>query len=218
MNHNFITNEEKVTSYFKILVEEIHSVVIATVDGKNSPTTRVIDLMLYDQNGIYFLTAKGKNFYKQLMKRPYVSLSGLKGSASSMTKKAFSLSGKVKNVGSEKIEDIFSKNPYMAEIYPSVESRSALEVFCLYQGDGEFFDLTTTPITRGHFSFGGHIAQTTGYVITDACDGCRLCIQVCPQNCIETGIPFVIEQEHCLHCGNCYEICPISAIQWIDKF
>ena len=27
----------------------------------------------------------------------------------------------------------------------------------------------------------------------------------CPQKCIEKGTPFVIRQEHCLHCGNCYE-------------
>ena len=26
------------------------------------------------------------------------------------------------------------------------------------------------------------------------------------------GTPFVIRQEHCLHCGNCYENCPVKAV------
>ena len=25
--------------------------------------------------------------------------------------------------------------------------------------------------------------------------------------------PVVIRQKHCLHCGNCYEICPARAIE-----
>ena len=25
--------------------------------------------------------------------------------------------------------------------------------------------------------------------------------------------PVVIQQEHCLHCGNCYEVCPARAIE-----
>lgn len=36
-----------------------------------------MDRMLYDGNGIYFLTAKGKNFYTQLMEQKYVSLSAI---------------------------------------------------------------------------------------------------------------------------------------------
>ena len=26
-------------------------------------------------------------------------------------------------------------------------------------------------------------------------------------------IPFRIEQEHCLHCGNCMKVCPVGAMQ-----
>lgn len=32
--------------------------------------------------------------------------------------------------------------------------------------------------------------------------------------CIDiTRKPVLIEQAHCLHCGNCYEICPARAIE-----
>lgn len=55
--------------YLKMLVEDIHSPVMATIGSDSHPKTRVIDLMLWDENGIYFLTAKGKEFYQQLMEQ-----------------------------------------------------------------------------------------------------------------------------------------------------
>ena len=51
---------------FKYIVEEIHSTIIATVDENNRPVTCAIDIMDYDEGGIYFLTSKGKSFYKRL--------------------------------------------------------------------------------------------------------------------------------------------------------
>ena len=50
----------KTEDYLKILVEEIHSATVATIADDGHPQTRVIDMMLYDENGMYFLTAKGK--------------------------------------------------------------------------------------------------------------------------------------------------------------
>ena len=29
---------------------------------------------------------------------------------------------------------------------------------------------------------------------------------------VTARIPYVIEQEHCLHCGNCMSVCPAAAI------
>lgn len=46
-----------------ILVHDIHSVVVGTVDDKGLPRTRVVDMMLHDEEAIYFLTAKGKSFH-----------------------------------------------------------------------------------------------------------------------------------------------------------
>ena len=43
----------------------------------------------------------------------------------------------------------------MNELYPSVESMSALTVFQLYEGSGEWFDLSKKPIERAGFTFGG---------------------------------------------------------------
>ncbi len=200
--------------YLKVICEEIHSVVVATLDKEGHPVTRVIDMMLHDDNSLYFLTAKGKEFYRQLMEQKYLSLSGMSGGEGSMSKKAVSVHGNVKNIGKEKLDEIFEKNPYMAEIYPEEESRMALEVFQLYQGQGDYFDLSTKPITRGTFSLGGTQQMQSGYYITDQCRGCKICYSKCPQKCIDLNSkPLVIRQENCLHCGNCMEVCPFGAVE-----
>lgn len=200
--------------YLKIICEEIHSVVVATLDQKGHPVTRVIDMMLHGDNSLYFLTAKGKEFYRQLMEQKYLSLSGMSGGEGSMSKKAVSVHGNVRNIGKEKLDEIFEKNPYMAEIYPEEESRMALEVFQLYQGQGDYFDLSTKPITRGTFSLGETQQMQSGYYITDQCQGCKICYSKCPQKCIDLSQkPLVIRQENCLHCGNCMEVCPFGAVE-----
>ena len=90
----------------------------------------------------------------------------------------------------------------------------ALTVFQIYEGSGEWFDLSKKPIERASFTFSGVERKPEGYFITDACIGCRSCMAVCPQQCINTdSIPFVIDQAHCLHCGNCMEVCPVGAVE-----
>ena len=199
--------------YLKVLVEEIHTAVVATVDDEGLPVTAAIDMMDFDENGLYFLTAKGKSFYDRLTKRRYMALTAVKG-ADTMTSVAVSVRGKVKEIGASYLPRLFEKNPYMRDIYPTEESRRALTVFKLYEGNGEWFDLSKKPIERASFSFGGSERKTEGYFITDACIGCENCAAVCPQNCINAeSIPYVIEQEHCLHCGNCMEACPVGAVE-----
>ena len=121
--------------YLKLLVEGIHSTTIATIGADSHPQTRVIDMMLWDEQGVYFLTAKGKAFYAQLMEQGFIALSATKDKIS------ISLRGKIRNIGSEKLDEIFEKNTYMQSIYPG-DTRSALEVFCLYEADGEYFDIS----------------------------------------------------------------------------
>jgi len=203
-------NAEK---YLRYLQSEIHSAVFATADKNGYPFTCVIDIMLADEGGLYFLTATGKAFYDRLKARGTVSVTGFKGT-DTMFSKAVTVRGKAREIGTGLIPRIFEKNPYMAEIYPDVESRTALTVFQIYEGEGEFFDLSQKPIFRESFAFGGAAEQTNGYFVTDACIGCKLCYSVCPQKCIEIdGTPVIIEQEHCLHCGKCLDICPAGAVE-----
>ncbi|MGX8680899.1 MAG: 4Fe-4S binding protein, partial [bacterium] len=29
---------------------------------------------------------------------------------------------------------------------------------------------------------------------------------------LDDDLPFIIEQKHCLHCGNCLNVCPVGAV------
>lgn len=196
----------------RYLQQEIHTTVAATVGKDGLPVTCAIDMMDADQNGLHFLTAKGKGFYHRLKEKGYLALTGMKGE-DTLSCTAISVRGKVRELGGGMLPRLFQKNPYMKEIYPTPESQRALTVFQLYEGSGEWFDLSKKPIERFSFSFGKAEAAPEGYFITDACTGCRACKGVCPQNCIDfTAVPAVIQQVHCLHCGNCMEACPQKAV------
>ena len=202
----------KTIDYLSFIVEEIHTVIVATVDDEGLPVTAAIDMMDYDESGLYFLTAKGKSFYTRLKGKEYMALTGIKGK-DTMSCVAVSVRGRVKAIGSGHLPKLFAKNPYMNEIYPTEQSRQALTVFNLCEGSGEWFDLSKKPIERASFSFGDINKKRDGYLITESCIGCGSCVEVCPQRCLVTDkIPFKIKQEHCLHCGNCYSFCPTGAI------
>ena len=100
--------------YLKLLVEDIHSTTIATIGADGHPQTRVIDMMLYDKQGVYFLTARGKAFYAQLMAQGYIALSATR------EKVSISLRGKIKNIGSEKLDEIFEKTPICSPSIPAI--------------------------------------------------------------------------------------------------
>ena len=140
--------------FFRILTNEIHSVIAATVDENGLPVTCAMDIMDYDENSLYFLTAKGKGFYRRLKQREYIALTGMKGD-DTMSRTALSIRGKVKEIGTHRLPLLFEKNSYMREIYPTAESVSALTVFQIYEGSGEWFDLSKKPIERVTFTFGG---------------------------------------------------------------
>ena len=72
-------------NYLTYLVEEIHTTVVATVDDAGLPVTAAIDMMDADENGIYFLTARGKGFYDRLKKNGVLALTGMKGEDKPMT-------------------------------------------------------------------------------------------------------------------------------------
>ena len=194
-------------NYLKVLVEDVHSTAVATIGADGRPQTRIIDMMLWDAQGVYFLTARGKAFFQQLMDQRFIAVSATKD------KKAVSLRGKVRGIGHQKLDEVFEKNAYMQAIYPG-NTRDTLEVFHLYEAEGEFFDIgDPSNVTRASIVIGGAGLTESGYFIGDGCIGCKLCHTACPQQCIDvSGIPAVIDQNHCLRCGRCTEACAQRAI------
>ena len=151
------------------------------------------------------VTVNGMN--AQLMEQKYIALSATKD------KLSISLRGKIRNIHSEKLDEIFEKNTYMQKIYPG-DTRSALEVFQLYEAEGEYFDISEpSHIVRDSFVIGNATKTEGGYYVQEGCTGCQSCYEVCPQKCIDiTRLPAEIDQNHCLHCGRCEEICPEKVI------
>ena len=188
------------------MLREIKDCAFANVDEKGFPQIRMIDVMLVEDEKLYFCTARGKDFYQQLMRDGNVAITGMNSKFQMLR-----LNAKAKHLDDQKlwIDRIFENNPSMNEVYPD-DSRHILEAFCIDHGEVEFFDLGVKPIVRNTFSLRGCEAKQKGYKISDTCIHCRKCERVCPQSCIQD---FVIQQEHCLHCGLCFETCPVQAIE-----
>ena len=194
-------------------MEKTYSTVFATVDSEERSGICAIDLMDCDENSLYFLTAKGKNFYDRLKANENISFTAIKGE-NTLYCVAVSVQGKVREIGLDKLPVLFCKDPDMEKIYPDVRSHSALTVFKIYEGTEEWFDLSKQPIERISFSFGGAQIEKTSYFVTGKCTGCKLCHSKCPQRCIDISAkPVIIRKEHRLHCGNYYEICPVREIE-----
>ena len=139
--------------YLSFLVHEIHTAVVATVDDEGLPVTAAIDMMDCDENSLYFLTARGKSFYDRLKKRCFLALTAIKGDAT-LTSVAVSLRGKVRELGYTRIPELFEKNPYMYEVYTLEKASRVLTVFQIYEGTGEWIDLTKGRLERANFTFG----------------------------------------------------------------
>lgn len=182
----------------------------ATVGEDGSPQVRNISAIHYEPDAIYFFTARGKDFCKELLRDGRVQVLGY-----TMYKEMIRLSGKAVPVPAEEQERwkdvIFQEQPYLANVYPG-DTRSIGMIFCIRDMAIEYFNLGVNPIFRENYTVGNGTVRPKGYQISEACMGCGACRGVCPQGAIAEGAPYQIRQEHCLHCGNCFENCPVQAI------
>lgn len=184
----------------------------ATVDEQGGPQIRNISAIHYEPETMYFFTAKGKDFCRQLMTDGRVQILGY-----TKYKEIIRLSAKAKPVSELEqgkwIDTIFAEQPYLSNVYPGDTRKLAGIVFEIADAEIEYFNLGVNPIFRESYTIGSGTVTEKGYQITDACIGCGSCADHCPQRCIEAGTPYQIQQEHCLHCGNCHAVCPVQAVE-----
>lgn len=183
----------------------------ATVDGAGNPQIRNISAIHYEPDAMYFFTARGKDFCRELLVDGRVQVLGY-----TKYKEMIRLSGKAEPVPEGEAEQwmdkIFEEQPCLSNVYPGSTRKIGI-IFRLRYIQIEYFHLGVNPIFRETYMIGNGRPALKGYQITDACIGCGKCEKNCPQRCIKEGTPYRISQEHCLHCGNCYEVCPVRAVE-----
>lgn len=184
----------------------------ATVDAGGSPQIRNISAIHYEPEAMYFFTAKGKDFCRELLADGRVQILGY-----TKYKEMIRLSAKAEPVREEEqkkwMDIIFDEQPYLSNVYPDDTRNLAGIIFRIADAEIAYFHLGVHPIFRETYVIGKGKATPKGYQIGDSCIGCGKCLKNCPQKCIEPGRPYQIQQEHCLHCGNCHEVCPMKAVE-----
>jgi len=193
---------------FKML-REIKSVVFSTVNN-GEPAARIIDVMYYDENGLYFITIKVKPYYRQLIENKKVAITGLTKDYVQVR-----IVGNIVELDKEGLDKIYTNNPELQKLIPKNEEVDTMSVFHLYKGKGEIFDLSgkNNKLERKRFAFGGATVNEPGLKITDKCVECGKCKKSCPFNAIEEGKPYHIDPKFCDECGTCYDVCPVNAIE-----
>ena len=182
----------------------------ATVGLDGAPRVRCISAIHYEPDALYFFTARGKDFCKELLHSGQVQIL-----AYTRYKEMIRVCAKA--VPAEEAEQkkyidlIFAEQPYLSNVYPG-DTRDIGIVFVIRAMEIEYFNLGSKPIFRERYLVGNGTLRPKGYEINDSCTGCGSCLQHCPQKCIAPGHPYRIVQEHCLHCGSCLENCPVHAV------
>lgn len=197
-------------------LEYVGVLAFATVDAEGAPQIRNISAIHYEPDAMYFFTARGKDFCRELLSDGRVQILGY-----TKFKEMIRLSAKAIPASEDEqekwIDTIFTEQPYLANVYPG-DTREIGIVFEIKSGSIEYFNLGVKPIFRENYTFGNTKSDVKkGYRITENCIGCGTCIERCPQRCIEPDTPYRIEPTHCLHCGACFENCPVGAVERLGK-
>jgi uncharacterized pyridoxamine 5'-phosphate oxidase family protein/Pyruvate/2-oxoacid:ferredoxin oxidoreductase delta subunit len=188
----------------------------ATVDEDNKPQVRNISAIHYEKDAIYFYTAKGKNFCRELLANENVQIL-----AYTRFKEMIRMSAKAIPVADNEQEYwknvIFTEQPYLENVYPG-ETKDIGIMFVIRNAEIEYFNLGVNPIFRETYILGNTEIHEKGYhILADQCIGCGKCMRGCPQRCITQNETkkCIIEKTNCLHCGRCKTVCPVQAIERI---
>ncbi len=185
---------------------------ITTLDEKGNPETRIINVMMVNEEGLYIICCTGKPFYKQLKDNNKVAIAAF----DTATSGAIRLQGTVIEASEQKRQEVLDfmriHRSGFFELYDG-EDLEIVACFLVDKAEGEFYHLTDKPIFRQSFSYGGAKQKNQGFEINDNCIKCGICKEKCPGFCIDcVGGSYTIIKEKCLQCGLCQIKCPANAI------
>ena len=119
-------------------------VAFATVENEKSKI-RVFQIMRQDGHTLYFVTAPGKEVYRQLQQNPNVEILDMQGNVS------VRVAGRaIFDVDDNTTQEIFAANPVLPRLY---KSYTDLVYFRLEADSLDYFDLTPTPPVLEHYDY-----------------------------------------------------------------
>ena len=125
----------------------------------------------HDPERMYFFTARGKDFCRQLLADGRVQVLGY-----TKYKEMIRLSAKAFPAPEDQqkkwMDVIFAEQPYLANVYPG-DTREIGIIFEIKNAQIEYFNLGVHPIFRQTYVMGDQKPSAKGYEITDACIGCK---------------------------------------------
>lgn len=145
------TNQE----FLDFAVNEIHNVVVSTVDSNGLPIAQVCDLLLTRNNKLYITTSKNNHpFFDNLDNAHQIAINGYKGSGT-MDSCGFSIKGNIQNIHHKLMDEIFDKNYYLNKIYQNnlAQAKEELQVFEIIPKQASYLDHRTNPIFYRKFKF-----------------------------------------------------------------
>jgi len=130
----------KIKDIMKILEESMKVAVISSVDEQNQPHARHIHIGVANENGVFFMTNPKTNFYHQIMNNPNVAITALHEETYLI--QVIRITGKVREIGKEGLEELLADNPYVEQVYPEESDRQGVQVFQLYEGEGFYHSMS----------------------------------------------------------------------------
>lgn len=120
-------------------------VAFATVEDCK-PKIRVFQIMKQDGHTLYFVTAPGKEVYRQLQKNPNIEILAMRDNVS------VRIAGQVVfDVDDKTAQEIYAANPVLPRLY---KAYTDLVYFRLPITTLDYYDLTPTPPLQEHYDYG----------------------------------------------------------------
>lgn len=128
----------EIKEIMKVLEEDIGLAIISSVDENKQPDARPINIGVANENGVFFMTSPKSNFYSQITNDPNIAVTGVLQEDKKL--QVIRITGKVRALGKEKLEEILEDNPYVEQVFPKESDQKSVQAFQLYEGEGFYHD------------------------------------------------------------------------------
>src|SRR5699024_10417915 len=90
-----------------------------------------IHIGVANDEGVFFMTNPKTDFYKQIKNNPNIAITALREETYLI--QVIRITGKVREIGKERLEDLLEGNPYVEQVYPEESDRQGVQIIQLYE-------------------------------------------------------------------------------------